>query len=142
MDEISCYSKKETVGAVVLLVQTNGHAKTVNEASQKVGHHIAVINHPSALGDCVEDLEVVLALLVDLHDGRYITTAVAVVRSGPDGDKVGILEPKLEAIHNKLMGASNKIQVVDVVELCSNFGPEKPASTSRRDSPSVDVIRV
>jgi len=53
--------------------------------SQEVRNDVTVINHLGTLGDCVEDLEVVVDILIDLHDGGDVTTPIAVVRSGPDG---------------------------------------------------------
>ena len=55
----------------------------------------------------MEDLEVVLHVLVDLHDGGDVSASVAIVGGGPDGDKVGVVEPELESIHNQLMGTGD-----------------------------------
>ena len=90
----------------------------------------------------MEDLEVPLQLVVDVQDGSDVTTAVAVVRRRPYRHKVRVLEPILEAIHDKLMGTSHKLQVVNMVELGGHFGAEKPAGTTRRDCPGVNVFRI
>jgi len=40
------------------------------------------------------------------------------------------------------MGAGDELEVVDVVELSRHLGAKKPASSTRRDSPSVDVFGI
>ena len=90
----------------------------------------------------MEDLEVALQLIVDVQDGGDVTATVAVVGGRPDCYEVRVLEPVLEAIHDELMSASHKFQVVDVVELGRHLGTEEPASTTGRDRPCVDVLGV
>ena len=90
----------------------------------------------------MEDLEVAFQLIVDVQDGSDVTATVAVVRGGPNRDEVRVLEPVLEAVHDKLMGASHEVQVVEVVELSRHLGAEEPAGTTGRNSPGVDVLGV
>jgi hypothetical protein len=90
----------------------------------------------------VEDLEVVLDLFINLHDRGDVTASVAVVRSRPDGDEVRILKPEFKSVHDQLMGTGNHIQSVNVVEFRGNLRAEKPSSTTRRNSPGVNIIRV
>ena len=70
----------------------------------------------------MEDLEVALHVVVNVEDGSDVTATIAVVGSGPHGDKVRILEPVLEAVHDKLMSSGHKFQVVDVIVLSCHFG--------------------
>lgn len=79
----------------------------VRSCSQEVRDNVAVVDDTSAFSDGVEDLEVVFDLFVDLHNGSDVSATVTVVRSRPDGDKVGVLEPELKSVHDKLMGAGN-----------------------------------
>ena len=53
-----------------------------------------------------------------------------------------VLEPELVAVHDKLVSTRDQVDVVDVVEFGCDFGSEQPASTARRHSPSLDVLRV
>jgi|TARA_B110000285_G_C14838899_1_gene474411 hypothetical protein len=92
------------------------HAKTGGYCSQEVGHYVTVVNDSGAFSDGVEDLEVVLDILVNLHDGGHVSTSVTIVRSRPYGDEVRILEPEFKSVHDKLMGTSNQIQSVNMVE--------------------------
>lgn len=40
------------------------------------------------------------------------------------------------------MGTSNKLQAIDVIELGSNLVTKEPASTTGRNSPSLDILRI
>ena len=90
----------------------------------------------------VEDLKVALQVLVDVEDGGDVATAVAVVRCGPNRHQVRVFEPVLKAIHDELVSPGHQLQVINVVELRCDLGAEKPAGTSGRDRPSVDVLWV
>ena len=48
----------------------------------------------------------------------------------------------LIAFIDQLMGTSNKLKAVDVVELCSDLIAKKPSRTTRRYSPSANVFRI
>jgi len=65
----------------------------------------------------MENVEVALQLVVDIQDRGNVTATVAVVGGRPDCDQVRVLEPILEAVHDKLMSASYELQVINVVEL-------------------------
>jgi hypothetical protein len=56
-----------------------------------------------------EDLELRLQVLTEIHNGRDVSAAVAVVGRGPDGDDVFVLEVVLVAFVDELMGASNEL---------------------------------
>ena len=57
------------------------------------------------IGNSTEDLEFWLEVLAQVHDGSDVSAAVAVVRSGPDGDDVLVLEMVLVALVDELVGA-------------------------------------
>jgi hypothetical protein len=116
--------------------------KTVKVCSQEVGNDVAVVDDSGALRYRVENFKVVLHLLVNKHNGRNVSTAVAVVGRRPDSDQVGVLEPEFKAIHHQLMSSGNQVQVVNVIELRRDFRAEKPPSTAGRNSPGVDIVRV
>lgn len=40
------------------------------------------------------------------------------------------------------MGTSNQLQAIDVIELCSDLVTEQPASTTRRNSPGLDILGI
>ena len=110
------------------------------------------------LGNGTEDAELGVEILTDVHDGCNITTAVAVVGSGPDGDNrllgevilknistrmsEGLVRTYLVAFVDKLMSTSNELQAIDVIELGRNLVAKKPASTTWRNSPCLDILRV
>ena len=101
-----------------------------------------------------------IQLLSKVHDGGDVAAAVAVVGSTPDGDDgfvfkvplyaaLALAEPiqnrslaYLIAFINELMSTGNKLEAVDVVELCSDLVAEQPSSTTWRYSPSSNVLRV
>lgn len=111
-------------------------------SSQEVRNNSAIGDGALALANSVENVESTFHVVVDVQNGGDVTTSVTIVGSGPHGDEVGVLEPVLEAIHNKLMSTSNQVNVVNVVELRGNLGSKKPSSTTRRQSPGLDVLRV
>lgn len=116
--------------------------KRTSSASQEVRNDLADRDGTRAVLSGVEDFEVPLQVVVDVEDRGNITATVAVVGCRPNRNQVGIFEPVLEAVHNQLMGAGHELEIVDMVILGSNLGAKKPASTSRRDSPRVDVLGV
>ena len=89
-----------------------------------------------------EDLEGGLEVLVDLHDGGDVAAAVAVVGRGPDGDDILLGEVVLEALHYELVGAGNKAEAIDVVELAGDLAAKQPAGATWRDLPGVDVVGI
>ena len=64
----------------------------------------------------VEGREVPVQCLSDVENRRDISAPVAVVRSGPDCNKVLVLEPVFEAVHDELMSTGDQLKVVDVAE--------------------------
>lgn len=90
--------------------------KPINHYSQEVRNDVTVVNDSSTFGDSVEDFEVALDLFIDLHDGSDVTASVAVVRCRPDSNEVRVLKPEFKSIHDKLMGTSDQVKPVNVVE--------------------------
>ena len=62
-------------------------------------------------------LRILRQILAVSHDTRHVAAAVAVVGCGPDGHDVFGGEVVFEALVDELVGASNQLQVVYVVEL-------------------------
>jgi len=110
--------------------------------SQEVRNDLANRDGTLRLRSGMEDLKGALHALTDVEQRSDITASVAVVRGRPNSHKVGVLEPIFESVHDKLMGTSNQIKVVDVVELRSDFGSEEPSSASRGECPGVNLLRV
>ena len=63
----------------------------------------------------IELQEGILEGVVKLHDGSLVSTAVAVVGGGEDGDHVPIVTPVV-ALHHQLMGPAHQGQAVRMVE--------------------------
>ena len=59
--------------------------------------------------------EGILEGVVKLHDGSLVSTAVAVVGGGEDGDHVPVVTPVV-ALHHQLMGPAHQGQAVRMVE--------------------------
>ncbi len=69
------------------------------------------------VGNGREDSELRIDVLIHIHDGRDVTAAIAVIRCRPNRNDILSLEVILESFIDELMGASNKTQTVDVIEL-------------------------
>ena len=110
--------------------------------SQEVWNNLANRDSTLRLRGGVENLKGALHALTDVEQGSNVAASIAVVRSGPNSHKVGVLEPVFESVHDKLMGTSNQIEVINVVEFGSDLGSEKPSSASRRECPGVNLLRV
>jgi hypothetical protein len=48
----------------------------------------------------------------------------------------------LVTLVDELMSTSNKLEAVDVIEFGCNLVTEEPASTARRNGPSLDILRI
>ena len=59
--------------------------------------------------------EGILEGVVKLHDGSLVSTAVAVVGGGEDGDHVPVMAPVV-ALHHQLMGSAHQGQTIRMVE--------------------------
>lgn len=60
--------------------------KVLSPAASASGDGAAVV------GDGAEDLEFLLEVLAEVHDGGDVAAAIAVVGCGPDGDDVFVFE--------------------------------------------------
>ena len=90
--------------------------------SQEVWDQGLVRDSTSGLiSQSVENIKGLLKLVVDIQNGSNITTSVAVVWSGPNGNQILVSKPVFEAIHNKLMCSCNQIYVVNVIVFTSNL---------------------
>jgi len=64
-----------------------------------------------------EDLELWLQVLAQVHNGRNVSAAVAVVGRRPDSDDILVFEMVLVALIDQLMSTGDKLQAIDVIEL-------------------------
>ena len=108
--------------------------------SQEVRHGGSWGDGALVVGDCVEDLELAVEVLIQGQDGCHVATAVAVVGSGPHGDQVLLIKHVLVALLDQLMRPADQLQPVDMDELSSHAGPKQPPCSSRRYLPGFDVL--
>lgn len=81
-------------------------------------------NMSHVIRDSREDAEFGIQVLVDCHDGCYISTAVAVVGCRPHRDNRVLRKVEFVAFVDKLMSSRDQFESVDVVELCGNLVSE------------------
>ena len=67
--------------------------------------------------------------VVHLHNGRLVTTSVAIVGSGENRDYLAIVLP-LVAFHDQLVSTRNKVQPVNVCELLGDILAKSVASAA------------
>jgi hypothetical protein len=105
-----------------------------------------------------EDTEFWVQIFSNIHDGCNITAAVAVIRSRPNGNNGLLREVVLLNIRHRpvlweglahlislvdqLVSPSNELQAINMVKLGCDLITKEPASATRRNSPSVDVLGV
>ena len=89
----------------------------------------------------VEYGELAVEVLVELEYGGHVAAAVAVVGRRPDGQH-GLVEVPLVALHDELVGATNEVDVVGVVELSDHVAAEQVAGAARTHAPADDLLRV
>lgn len=80
-------------------------------------------------------------LLVDLHDGCLVATAVAVVGCTKDRDNIVVVGPVV-ALHDQLVGSRNELEAIGVVVLLGHILSKRVASATRRDTPPCAVVGV
>ena len=68
--------------------------------------------------------------IIYFHNGRLITTAVAIVGSRKNSHNLAIVLP-LITFHDQLMGASNKVEAVNVRKLFRNVLAKGVTSSTR-----------
>jgi len=83
----------------------------------------------SAAGCRIEDQEIIIHIFIHLHDTCLVCASVTVVRCREDSDDVLIVTP-IETIHDELMCARNKLQIVHMIELLRNVLSESVSGTS------------
>eukprot|EP00754_Rhynchopus_humris_P030098 Rhum_TRINITY_DN15258_c13_g1::Rhum_TRINITY_DN15258_c13_g1_i1::g.148201::m.148201 len=96
---------------------------------------------PCLLWRRLKDLVVPLQMLVQFEDGCNVATPVAVVGGGPHGHK-GVVEHRLVSLHHQLVRPCNQLNLVRRVELLHHVASEEVTCSTRRQTPSVDVLRV
>ena len=115
---------------------------------KKVSHSLPV---NSIFTIIMHYLEVLVEVLVELEDGRHIPTPVAVIRRRPNSHEtlgsdlsavVLLREHGLVALHHKLVGSRDEVDVVDLVELGDHVRSEQIARATRRESPPFYVLRI
>ena len=111
------------------------------------------------LGNSTEYAKLGVEVLTDVHDRCNIAAAVAVVGCGPDrnnrllrkmilqtlefeGAEVREMKTHLVAFIDELVGTSDKLQTINVVELSRDLVSEEPARAARRNSPCLNILRV
>jgi len=94
------------------------------------------------LGNGAEDAKLGVQILAYVHDGRYIATAVTVIWCRPNGNHRLLREVILVAFVDQLMSTSNELQTIDMIELSCNLITKEPASTTGRNCPSLNILRV
>ena len=81
-------------------------------------------------------------VLIDLHQTGQVSTAIAVVGRGKDGDYMPLMGP-IEPIHAKLVCPGDEIEVISVAKLLGNVLPEGIASASARvNAPAAAIVGV
>ena len=69
----------------------------------------------------MEDVKRALESVGNVENGSDISASVAVVGGRPDCNQVLVFEPVFESIHHQLMGSSNQLNIIDVVELSGDL---------------------
>merc|ERR1712232_350928 len=98
---------------------------------EEIVRHAAVLPCALLVRWRIELQEGVLQMLVDLHHGCLIATAVAVVRRREDGHDVPVVAP-IVTLHDQLMSASDELQTIDVIELLRDVLAKRVASAAWR----------
>lgn len=89
-----------------------------------------------------KDAEFRIQVLVDRHDGCYVSAAVAVVGCRPHCNHRVLWKVEFVTLVHKLMSSGDEFQSVDVVELCRNLVSEQPSSSTRADGPRINVLGI
>ena len=78
---------------------------------------------------------------VSMFNAYLVSTSVAVVGGGENGDHVPVVRPVVP-LHDQLVSSGHQGQSVAVVECLRDVLTEGVASTSWADTPTASVIRV
>lgn len=84
---------------------------------------------------------VILHLLVDLHDGSLVSTAVAVVWGTEDGDHLLVMAPVV-SVHDQLMRPSNQLQLIGMSEGFADVLAEGVPGSSWGYAPASPIVWV
>lgn len=93
------------------------------------------------LRDSLEYNIVLVSILVEVEYGCLVVHPVAVVRGGPEGDKL-LIEPVDIPFLHQLMGPYDEVEVVQQVEVVHHLMSEDPSCPSRVPSPRLDILRI
>ena len=94
------------------------------------------------MGRGLEDDEISGQFIVELQNGGDISTAITIVWCGPDRQDRLVKVP-LVSFHHQLMGPTDQLNVVVLVEFLRHVRAEQVAGPARTDAPSVaGVLRV
>jgi len=90
----------------------------------------------------LEQFEGSSVLRVQLQDARQITTSITVVGCRPHSNQLLIwaLKMVLVALIDKLMGSTDKVQVIDAAETIHDFASKEIPGASCALSPGLDFI--
>jgi len=89
----------------------------------------------------VKDQEIMVHLLINLHDTCFVSTPVAVVRCREDSDNRFVMTP-IVPVHHQLMRPRNEFKIICVIEVLRDVLAKCEACTSRRNTPAMSVIWV
>mmetsp|Transcript_15708 Transcript_15708/g.36056 ORF Transcript_15708/g.36056 Transcript_15708/m.36056 type:complete len:312 (-) Transcript_15708:8-943(-) len=86
-------------------------------------------------------LATLLDTVIDFHNGRLITTPVAIVGSREHSHDTSIMLP-LVSLHHQLMSPRNKKEAIDVGKLFGNVLSKGVSSTPWRNSPTTTIVGI
>jgi len=136
-----CLASEPSFNCIYICYLLIRHSSSITDCSQEVRHKCLVWNSSGCLvSQGVEDVESLFKFVADVQDRSYVSASVAIVWCWPNSHKVLVSEPVLEAVHDKLMGSCDQVDVVDVIEFWCYFWAEQPACSSRWHCPGFDVF--
>lgn len=86
-------------------------------------------------------LQASFQMVINFHYGSLVAASVAIVWGRKKGDHRMILSPVI-AIHDKLVGPCDHLETIALVKCLRDVHPKSIACASRRDAPSVAVVRI
>jgi len=126
---------------VVWYIMFNRNNTLFNTHSQKVVRCAAGYMGLTSARCRIKYKEVIVHVLVNLHDTGFVSTAVAVVRGWENCYNMFIMTP-VEAVHYKLMGTWYQLKIIDMIELLRYILTEGIAGSSWRNTPPSAVIGI
>eukprot|EP00166_Cyanidium_caldarium_P005435 ctg_660.g351 len=113
-----------------------------HRCSQKVRHGGAPLLALVLLLHLAEDAELAVQLAVQHQNGGHVAAAITIVGCRPHRHQRLVLEHVLVSLLYKLVGATDQLQPVDVIELAGDARAEQPPCAAGADGPRLDVLRV